>query len=208
MSYKDKNRNIDDLTPQMATKYRLFVSLCAKAWYDVRLDDWYRTLDRQKYLLWQWRTVSQLMEFGLTKNEAEKYARWGAQITWTLDSDHVRGTAVDVFFGDWLPTLYPIEFADWRAVADIAKECGILWWYDLRKTDKPHFVDNGKPLQIDDTRTFYQKIWEDEYRDLPRKTFLHPDQVMERLEWLTPDQKIQELVSIIAILFTKLDNQW
>lgn len=208
MSYKQKNRNIDDLIPQMAIKYRLFVSKCAEAGYDVRIDDWKRTLDRQKYLLWQWRTVAQLLSFGLSKAEAVKYARPGTQITWTLDSDHMRGTAVDIFFGNRLPTIYPPKFEDRRAVADIAKECGILRWYDLWKTDKPHFVDNWKPLEIDDNRTFYQRIWEDEYRDLPRETFLHPDQVMERLQWLSEDQKIQELVSIIAILFTKLDNKW
>jgi len=60
-------------------------------------------------------------------------------------SNHQDGLAIDIgFYGS---ELYPTNFNKWRKVADIAKQYGIEWGYDLWKWDKPHFQDNGLPLK-------------------------------------------------------------
>lgn len=40
--------------------------------------------------------------------------------------------------------LYPKDIYKWREIWEIAKKYWIDWWYDLWKTDKPHFQDNWK----------------------------------------------------------------
>jgi len=42
--------------------------------------------------------------------------------------------------------LYPNDIYLWKEISEIAKKCWIDWWYDLWKTDKPHFQDNWKEL--------------------------------------------------------------
>jgi len=208
MSYKSKNRNIDDLTPQFAQKVKLFFAKCIAVWIQIRMDDWFRSDARQKYLLWQWRTEKQLLWRWLTAAEAKLYARNWKQVTRTLKSDHMTGEAIDVFFENWLPSLYPPTVEMRERVGAIANEFWIEWPYKdkWRWTDKMHFSDNGEPLNLE-TRLFYERIRQDEYSHLPRQTFQAPDQVMERLEWLSADEKISELVNILAILFTKLDQE-
>jgi len=61
-------------------------------------------------------------------------------------SEHQKGLAIDIaFHGN---ELYPLNHQTWRGVADIAKECGLDWGYDLWAhtgfIDNPHFQDNGK----------------------------------------------------------------
>ena len=72
--------------------------------------------------------------------------RWedGRIVTWTLKSMHQLGLAVDVAFEG--KELYPKDWAKWRNLADSAQKFGIRWGYDLWRVDKPHFQDDGTPL--------------------------------------------------------------
>lgn len=64
-------------------------------------------------------------------------------------SMHQKGLAADIaFLGS---ELYPVNHQKWREVADVAKELGIDWGYDLwfyryGFIDKPHFQCNGQPI--------------------------------------------------------------
>lgn len=61
-------------------------------------------------------------------------------------SMHQLGKAIDIaFLGN---ELYPENMGKWRRVADIAKACGIDWGFDLWGWDKPHFQDNGYPVNV------------------------------------------------------------
>jgi hypothetical protein len=64
-------------------------------------------------------------------------------------SQHQKGLAIDIAFHG--AELYPKNFQAWREVANIAKDCGLDWGYDLwylkyNFDDKPHFQDNGQPI--------------------------------------------------------------
>lgn len=60
----------------------------------------------------------------------------------TKRSKHQDGLAIDIaFLGE---ELYPKDPKKWEEVAEIAKECGINWGYEMWGWDKPHFEDNGK----------------------------------------------------------------
>ena len=56
----------------------------------------FRPQERQYYLYGQGRTVYQCTNAGMPKKYAEKYARKGTQVTWTLKSIHTKRCAVDV----------------------------------------------------------------------------------------------------------------
>lgn len=70
--------------------------------------------------------------------------REGAIVTWTLNSMHTQGLAVDVaFYGEKLyPSLSTKDgLAKWQKIADSAKKHGLDWGYDLWGQDAPHFQD-------------------------------------------------------------------
>jgi len=86
----------------------------------------YRPQERQNYLHSLGRTIA------------------GKVVTWTLNSLHTKGLAVDIaFHGDALyPNMNTEEGkAAWRKVADSAAEHGIDWGWDLWGADAPHFQD-------------------------------------------------------------------
>lgn len=56
----------------------------------------YRPKERQYYLYGQGRTVSNCTLVGMPKSYANKYARSGNKVTWTLNSIHCKRCAVDL----------------------------------------------------------------------------------------------------------------
>ena len=118
------NRDLSLLSPEFRKKVNLWLKECDDK---IFVTEWYRSQERQEYLYEQWRT------------------RPWQIVTWTKNSTHTTWNAVDIAF-KW-DVLYPEEFELWRNIADIAKKFGIVWGFDLWNTDKPHFQDNGKPLE-------------------------------------------------------------
>ena len=121
------NRDITQLSPIFSKKVRLFLLAVSDK---VFVTDWNRTQEEQNKLYAQWRTTS------------------GPIVTWTLNSNHIWGNAIDIAF-KW-GELYPSDFARWREIADIAKNYEIDWGYDLWKIDKPHFQNNNNELYAPD----------------------------------------------------------
>ncbi len=61
-----------------------------------------------------------------------------------IQISEVRELAIVIAF-NW-KELYPNDIYLWKEISEIAKKYWIDWWYDLWKTDKPHFQDNWKEL--------------------------------------------------------------
>jgi len=114
------SRDLNLLNSSFKSKVSKRLALCPQ----VFVTEAYRSQERQNYLYSQWRT------------------RPWRIITWTRNSNHTKGVAVDIAF-HW-SALYPSESSKRREVADKAIQCWIDWGYDLRNIDKPHFQDNGK----------------------------------------------------------------
>ena len=128
-------RGTDKLAPKFRDKVEKWIAEVNKTAKTIFITETYRSEERQKELV-------------------------AAGLSQVKRSNHQDGLAVDIAFTG--AELYPADQKKWRTVADIAKKYGIDWGYDLWTWDKPHFQDNGKPIEplIDPTlkRTKYTDI--------------------------------------------------
>lgn len=122
---KIADRDINNLDKNFALKVKLFMD---EVWDKVFITEWYRNQERQDYLYSLWRTLP-----------------WKT-VTWTKNSEHTKGKAIDIAFLWDEP--YPNDIYKWKEISEKAKKYGIDWWYDLWGKDKPHFQDNNKPLDM------------------------------------------------------------
>jgi len=121
-------RDINELTPSFKRKVELFIK---EAWKEVFITETYRSQERQIYLYGQWRT-----------------RKWN-KVTWTLNSYHKTRKAIDIAFR-W-KELYPSNIKEWTKIANIAAKYWIVWGFDLRWKDLPHFQDNWIPYKEEGT---------------------------------------------------------
>ena len=129
-------RWLDKLNPRFRKKVELFLK---EVWNKVFITESFRSQERQNFLYSLWRT-----------------RKW-KKVTWTLKSNHTKWLAIDIAF-KW-KRLYPSDIYSWKEIAEIAKKYWIDWWYDLWKTDKPHFQDNMKDLKEKDIFLKKSKFW-------------------------------------------------
>lgn len=121
------NRDLQKLQPAFRKKVEKFLQHCQHAGYTVFITEGYRSQERQNKLYAQGRT------------------KRGRKVTWTLNSLHTQGIAIDIAFNE--DPIYPTDIEDWLDVGYIAELNGIDWGYTLWGRDLPHFQDNGQPLQ-------------------------------------------------------------
>lgn len=104
-----------------------------------------RTLDEQKRLYGKGRTAAQCRAAGVPESYAQPSA---AKVTWTLNSNHLSGNAIDVapFVNGKLEYDDSGKLGLWPKIAkafkDAARELGVSieWGGDWTKTkDRPHF---------------------------------------------------------------------
>ncbi len=108
----------------------------------------YRSQERQNYLYAQGRTTP-----------------W-AIVTWTLNSNHTKWTAIDIACSD--PKLWLYPWMDWwNRVFDIAKKYDIISLYRIHWVDRPHF-DNWD-LSPDQVYINNQKQMEDLKKEFGEK---------------------------------------
>ena len=122
-----KARNIErikTLLPEVQPLITLLIAKLDEVFSEIPLiTDANRTLEEQKKLYAQGRTAP------------------GPVVTWTLDSKHIGGRAVDIAFLDSKGQLtYSV---DWERFGFVVRSIpGLEWGFDLWKIDKPHVQFN------------------------------------------------------------------
>ncbi|MEM4203779.1 MAG: phage baseplate assembly protein V [Candidatus Methanomethylicaceae archaeon] len=104
----------------------------------------YRDPQRQRFLYAQGRTDEELIAAGFSIEEIRKYRAAGAtpnqgKVTWTLNSKHMTGKAMDVGYLPHRganPYNAPNDF--WRAYGEAARKAGLEWGGKWSNPDRPH----------------------------------------------------------------------
>ena len=153
-----QNRNIEDLKPHVQVKLKKALLECHAQWCPVKISEWLRTRERQDRLLGKGRTAWDLEN---NRGVDGKYAQpTKAKVTRVYTSNHQLWCAVDIFFnipGD----IYRDSKRPW--VSEIFKKNWFVWGFDKWWVDKPHFEDDGIPLEEEDESISYYKwiyMWE------------------------------------------------
>jgi hypothetical protein len=130
-------KSLDRLNPEFRRKVELWLDENP----EIFITESWRSRTRQMKLYSQGRT------------------RDGKIVTWTLKSMHQLGLAVDIAFKG---ELYPKEFNKWNKVANSARGFGIDWGYNMWDTDKPHFQNGSKQLNMNifaETISLLKDLW-------------------------------------------------
>lgn len=59
--------------------------------------------------------------------------------TWTLDSRHLKGRALDVYPAKDGKPLYNASISSFRALSEVFKKHGFAWGGDWKQVDSPHY---------------------------------------------------------------------
>lgn len=124
----------------------------------------YRSKERQYYLYGQGRSVSACVGAGMPKKMAQKYARSGSKVTWTLQSIHIKRCAVDLIPQRNGQAVWNSKDKETQQVISIMEavgfEAGANW---KNSPDSPHFqVDDisssGKNFSKSNTNKYVTKM--------------------------------------------------
>ena len=174
MGVEQTDRDLEKLVEPFKSKVQDFIKDPRVS--NIFVTEWYRSQERQEYLYYS-----------------------TPKVTWTLDSQHTKGLAIDIAF-NW-KDLYPSDFNVWNEVAIVAKEYWIDWGYDLWQTDLPHFQDSdskdveyNKYTNILDTlvKDGYEPVFNDyEWDDGETKTLIDIWLARQEVKW---KNKLKELL--------------
>jgi hypothetical protein len=129
MSVHQTYRGLDKLDRRFRDKVEFWLEDCEEL--GIFITETWRSKERQAYLVDQ-------------------------GYSWTMDSDHRKGLAVDIAFEG--KELYPMDIKRWEVVAMRAKKWGILWGYEQWGKDLPHFMDNSLPVpRIQKMKVLYRR---------------------------------------------------
>lgn len=149
-------RGTDKLTPAMKKRVELFMLKVKEAGIAVLITETYRTPERQKILYAQGRTAP------------------GKIVTNTLNSNHVKGEAIDVAFllGD-----KAVYSGDWAKLATIGKSVGLLWGGDWKSPDRPHFEFNHSFMEKKEL-----KPWDENTYNFVKSIADTPDSLIQKVD--------------------------
>lgn len=185
MSLTKANRDINNLAYPFKDKVKKFLE-DKRIKNKVFITEWYRSQERQNYLYQQWRT-----------------RKWPI-VTWTLNSNHTKWTAIDIAF-HW-NELYPTDHNKWKEVWEVANQYWIDWGYDLWQRDKPHFQDNWKPLKIS-TETSTQNDLSNKYEDILINEIMNGYRmIFNNISW-EEYLKEKEIKTLMEIWFARLEKR-
>lgn len=133
------NRRLEDLTPAMQARVKDWLKLCEENNLKVQITETKRTKLRQLYLWSMGRYVEPAFEkkyLGYDDPAIAPNANLNqAQVTWTLNSNHLKGEAID--FGFLKDGKFTYE-GDWAKAYDLAEEVGLKSLFRTTGKDKPH----------------------------------------------------------------------
>lgn len=147
---KKRNSNINSLNEETKQKILLFIKRLEQENLPFIVHEARRTQLRQKFLYAQGRNTSELVKKGVTEFEGRPEMK---KITWTLNSNHKNGDAVDVILNFdhpyWKGKRKPLAEGPWMnegpyrslwlQMRRVAKEVGLFYFGD----DWPHI--SSKP---------------------------------------------------------------
>lgn len=149
------NKDVYSLDPVVAKKVELFIQLCAEAGYPILIVETMREYVTQLLYFIQGRIDNEDRKLNPGIDEElnmmrKRFKFWDltpreikTKITWTLDSKHFYGKAVDfVPFikgkADWRA---PLEY--WQKCGEIAETLGFEWGGRWKQKDLPHIQYRG-----------------------------------------------------------------
>ncbi len=134
--------SLDYLKSNARKKVSAFLTIAKAEGLDVFVFESLRTQERQHYLFGKWRTKNTLVRYWVPIKYADPYAK---TVTWTLNSKHLWGTAVDIVFDkDPDPKVeVPSWNWDYQALIQIGEFVGLR---NLAPTELCHFEDDWNPF--------------------------------------------------------------
>lgn len=137
-------RNINELNPLVQVMLNAALDKIKKKSINPLVVETYRPKERQYYLYGQGRSVSVCVGAGMPKSYAQKYARSGNKVTWTLNSIHIQRCAVDIIPQRNGKAIWNSNDKETKQIISIMEsvgfEAGANW---DSSPDSPHFQVKG-----------------------------------------------------------------
>ena len=157
-------RDINELNPLVQVMLNVALDKIRKKKITPLVVETYRPKERQYYLYGQGRSVATCIGAGMPKSYAQKYARSGNKVTWTLNSIHIQRCAVDLIPQRNGKAIWDSKDKDTKQIISIMEsvgfEAGANW---SSSPDSPHFQvkgisTTGKSFSKSNTTKFVTKM--------------------------------------------------
>ena len=137
-------RDINELNPLVQVMLNAALDKIRKKKITPLVVETYRPKERQYYLYGQGRSVATCVGAGMPKSYAQKYARSGNKVTWTLNSIHIQRCAVDLIPQRNGKAIWDSKDKDTKQIVSIMEsvgfEAGANW---SSSPDSQHFQVKG-----------------------------------------------------------------
>ena len=144
VNVKSSTRDIKELNPLVQVMLNTALAKIKKNKISPLVVETYRPKERQYYLYGQGRSVATCIGAGMPKSYAQKYARGGNKVTWTLNSIHIQRCAVDLIPQRNGKAIWNSNDKDTKKIIEIMEsvgfEAGANW---SSSPDSPHFQVKG-----------------------------------------------------------------
>jgi peptidoglycan L-alanyl-D-glutamate endopeptidase CwlK len=155
-------RDIKELNPLVQTMLNIALEKIKMENITPLVVETFRPVERQYYLYGQGRTKSTCIIAGVPKKYAQKYARGGDKVTWTLNSIHCKRCAVDLIPKRNGKAIWDSKDSETKQIVNIMEsvgfEAGANWAFS---PDSPHFQVKGivgKKLSRKNNNKFVTKV--------------------------------------------------
>ena len=164
VNVKSSTRDIKELNPLVQVMLNVALDKIRKKKITPLVVETYRPKERQYYLYGQGRSVATCIGAGMPKSYAQKYARSGNKVTWTLNSIHIKRCAVDLIPQRNGKAIWDSKDKDTKQIISIMEsvgfEAGANW---SSSPDSPHFQvkgisTTGKSFSKSNTTKFVTKM--------------------------------------------------
>lgn len=137
-------RDINELNPLVQVMLNAALDKIKAKKINPLVVETYRPKERQYYLYGQGRSYSTCVGAGMPKSYAQKYARSGNKVTWTLNSIHIQRCAVDLIPQRNGKAIWDSNDKETKQIVSIMEsvgfEAGANW---SSSPDSPHFQVKG-----------------------------------------------------------------
>lgn len=147
----EANRNIDDLQGEMQSRVRWWLDECERAGLNILITETKRSKARQLFLYAKGRYLPQKLELEYLGYDDPKIASRPGEsvVTWTLQSKHIDGLAID--FGFMTNGKFTYN-GDWNMAYDLAEKVGLKSLFRQYGVDRPHLELNPDWKPIDEQK--------------------------------------------------------